>query len=75
MLPALAEADPAAIRAARELRQIHADGTVDGFPQPRSPERMAIPNWPSWADHAYVLTATGWRHAATPAALADAARA
>jgi hypothetical protein len=74
MLPALAKADPAAIRAARELRQILADGTVDGFPQPRSPERMATPDWPEWAEHAYLLTGTGWRHTATPAALAEAAR-
>ena len=64
MQPALAKADPAAILAAREVRQITEDGKVEGFPDPRQPEQIASAEMPEWADHAYVLTATGWQHAA-----------
>jgi hypothetical protein len=74
MLPALAKADPTAILTAQELRQIHRDGTVAAFERPRAPERMAEPTWPDWAAHAYVLTATGWHHAATPDQLTEVAR-
>lgn len=63
MMPALAKADPQAILAAREIRQIHDDGRVEGFLNPRDPQTTVTPTMPEWADHAYVLTATGWKHA------------
>lgn len=70
MMPALAKADPGAILAAREVRQIHSDGQVEGFKNPRNPETTATPTMPVWADHAYALTVTGWRHAQTQEQLA-----
>lgn len=70
MLPALAKADPQQILDAKEIRQIHDDGTVEGFPVPRAPETMDEPAMPEWADHAYIMTyPNGWRHARTTDAL------
>lgn len=70
MEPALAKAKPEMILAAKELRAISETGAVDGFPSPRAPERMAQPEMPEWAEHAYLLTyPEGWRHATTTAAL------
>ena len=63
MMPALRASDPAAILAAQELRGIGAFGTVDGFDNPRAPERQENPEWPEWAQHAYILTEGGWKHA------------
>ena len=62
MQPALAKADPEAIRAQGFIRQIREDGTLDIFHDGRAPSWSRDPEMPSWADHAYVLTATGWRH-------------
>jgi hypothetical protein len=70
MLPALASADPAAILRGGEIRQIHANGTVEAFEKPRAVFRLSLPVWPEWAAHVYVLTADGWVHAATPEELA-----
>ena len=69
MLSALAKADPEAISAAREIRQMHSDGRVEGFPAPRLPVTVDAATIPEWADHAYVLTPNGWKHARTQAAL------
>ena len=63
MLPALAKADPDAIRSASEFRQIYDDGRVEGFSNPRPPTRVQNPTMPGWAAHAYALTAKGWQHA------------
>ena len=69
MMAALAKADPDAILAAKELRQILDTGEVEGFPHPRAPEVHKAPAMPDWADHAYVLTSSGWEHAASDRAL------
>lgn len=69
MMAALAKADPDAILAAQELRQILDTGEVEGFPHPRAPEVRNAPAMPDWADHAYVLTISGWEHAASDRAL------
>lgn len=64
MLPALANADPDAIRTAREIRQLHPNGEIDAFTDPRTPARLAQPAIPEWAEHAYVLSPDGWKHIA-----------
>lgn len=69
LMAALAKADPDAILAAKELRQILETGEVEGFPRPRAPEARKAPAMPDWADHAYVLTCTGWKHAVSDRAL------
>lgn len=63
MLPALAAHDPQAIIDAREIRGI-TTLAIDAFEPARAPARVARPAFPEWASHAYVLTATGWAHAA-----------
>ena len=63
MLPALAAADPAEIIAAGDIRMIHGNGTVEALSDPRAPKERLQPAMPEWAAHAYVLTATGWKHA------------
>ena len=69
MMAALAKADPDAILAAKELRQIFETGEVEGFPDPRAPEVRKAPTMPDWADHAYVLTSTGWEYVPNKRAL------
>ena len=73
MLPALEAADPEAIRQAQEIRQIHPDGKVEAFADPRPATRHDRPTKPEWAEHVYILTATGWEHATTDAAAIRAA--
>lgn len=68
MLPALAAHDPARIIEAGEIRSITPDD-IDAFDPPRPFRLTATPDFPGWASHAYVLTATGWRHAEGPATL------
>lgn len=69
MLPALAKTDPSEIIASKELRAIDAAGTCEGFDRPRCALKTDCPTMPEWADHAYVLTANGWQHAANRRAL------
>jgi hypothetical protein len=63
MLPALAKADPEAILRAKELRAVFDTGVIDGFTEARAPHQCQTPTVPHWAAHAYILTATGWKHA------------
>lgn len=64
MATALDHADPAEILRAAEIRSIDEAGQVESFEQPRPAARIEAPQMPSWASHAYVLTAIGWAHAA-----------
>ena len=75
MMPALANADPDAILAAQEIRQIQDDGQVQAFPTPRRAEQTRTPTIPDWAEYAYILTAAGWKAARTDAEAAQAAAA
>ena len=73
MMPALRAADPQQVIDAGEIRQIAKDGTIEKFPDARAPEQTQTPKWPNWADHAYVLTANGWKWANGPRQLAEIA--
>lgn len=57
MLPALAPWRPDDILAAREIRQVRAEG-LDAFDAPRSPRILARPTRDFC--HLYVWTDTGW---------------
>jgi len=70
MVPALKAADPKAILEAGELRGIGPDGTLNRFEDACRPKRLATPEMPIWASHAYILTYPGgWHHAMTDAQL------